>query len=506
MEEITAWIDRHDEDVPRVLLLDGMAGTGKSTIALTIARGCLQQSGLGASFAFNRRAQPRPVPKDLFPHIAASLAAFYPAVKDVFADTQKKEIASGFDLEGQLRELITKPLNQPTPGPIGVVVIVIDALDEADDDREQTVKLASLLATQCSELPSNIRILVTSRPEAHVLEEMSSPAVLRLSMSDSTKINLFDVNLFVRDQLLSRPLKGIDEECCDKLAETSQGLFQWAATACNLIKPPLPMGSTSRKGYEMVLTSGVSRDKNGLLDSLYKGVLERIGDPEQNPEGHQLLREVLAMLFVLMEPMTLEAFRQLYVQLGLGQESDVDCTLPYLASILDGISDRTRHVQPNHTSLRDFFLDPDRSGPFCINDLLPAAHDRAARTSFSILSTTLRQNTGILDLARLSDADYLLSEADRIQRTMPLPLEYACLYCVKHLAEAPVLEEAFWADLKTSFLTDEHVLPWVEVFCLLVIHRSRKSNRSTTPELSGCIRLLAHIMVCTAHLVMVWSD
>lgn len=491
-KEIMDWIDSVYEDVPRVLLLSGMAGTGKSTIAYTIAVECAQQHKLGASFAFNRRAQPPPTARMLFPHIAASLAAFYPAVKDGLADTQKKEIASGLRLQRQLQELLIEPLQQSAPT-LHPTVIVIDALDEADDDGVHAKELTLLLADRCAELPSNIRILVSSRPAIYITDIRSRTSIQYLAMPNrSDSETLTDVARFIRDQL--KDLRDLDEADCDKLAETSQGLFQWAAIACKeIIGTPLRRGSTPRKRYEMVVESGIGKDKTGLLDSLYKDVLNRAFDSRD----HQVLKQVIAALFVLMEPMTLDPFRQLY-----GEEADVDSTLPYLASILDGISDTTRHVQPNHTSLRDFFLDPSRSGPLCVRDLLSEAHaGRIARRSFSIVSTSLPQDASNLDFARIYDDEFLKSEADRVYRDMPPHVAYAILYCVKHLAEAPTPEEAFWTGLRISFLADDHALPWIEVFCLLVIQRLAHAYENTTPELSGCVGLLAHVAVRTVPLV-----
>lgn len=502
-KEITDWINRVDEDVPRVLLLSGMAGTGKSTIAYTIATECAQQGILGASFGFNRRAQPSPVARMLFPHIAASLAAFYPAVKDGLAERQKKEIASSSNLEAQLRQLIIEPLKQsmqPTrTNPI--CVNVIDAVDEADDDGIQAKKLVSLLADRCAELPSNIRILVTSRPEIYVVDMRPRASVWCIAMPDRSDLQtLADVGQFVRDQL--KDLRDIDETACAKLAETSQGLFQWAAIACKeIVGAPLQMGSTPHQRYEMVVASGTGRDKIGLLYSLYNDVLRRACHPDTNPDGHQLMKNVVAVLFALMEPVTLDALAKLYSQLGFGEESDVEKTLPYLASLLDGIGDRTRPVQPNHTSLRDFFLDDGRSGPFCVKALLSATHNRAARSSFKMVSTSLPRDACTPDFARLDDAEYVRSEADRAKRDIPSYLVYTTLYCVKHLAEAPAPEEAFWIDVGSSFLEGDRALRWIEVFCYLLMDRVRSMYERTPPELSGCLGLLDHITVRTLSLV-----
>lgn len=67
MKQITDWIQSADADAPRVLWLSGMAGTGKSTIAYTIAREYQEQSRLGAFFAFNRSDPSASMAKNLFP-------------------------------------------------------------------------------------------------------------------------------------------------------------------------------------------------------------------------------------------------------------------------------------------------------------------------------------------------------------------------------------------------------------------------------------------------------
>jgi hypothetical protein len=52
LEQIMAWADGRDERC--IFWLSGMAGTGKSTIARTVARGYNDRNRLGASFFFSR--------------------------------------------------------------------------------------------------------------------------------------------------------------------------------------------------------------------------------------------------------------------------------------------------------------------------------------------------------------------------------------------------------------------------------------------------------------------
>src|SRR5579862_2828960 len=52
LRDIYSWADGQDERC--IFWLNGLAGTGKSTIARTVARRCLDQKRLGASFFFSR--------------------------------------------------------------------------------------------------------------------------------------------------------------------------------------------------------------------------------------------------------------------------------------------------------------------------------------------------------------------------------------------------------------------------------------------------------------------
>src|SRR5436190_1290425 len=77
LDDITEWINSTD-DVPRVLLLSGPAGTGKSSIAHTIAFRFDNLGRLGSSFCFARSRQAELRPDTLFPTLACDLASHDP--------------------------------------------------------------------------------------------------------------------------------------------------------------------------------------------------------------------------------------------------------------------------------------------------------------------------------------------------------------------------------------------------------------------------------------------
>jgi len=81
LNEITAWATNIALDTARIILLTGPAGTGKSTVAHTIAARIDDMKRLGTSFCFDRNETAQRRPEHLLPTIARGLADFHPVFK-----------------------------------------------------------------------------------------------------------------------------------------------------------------------------------------------------------------------------------------------------------------------------------------------------------------------------------------------------------------------------------------------------------------------------------------
>src|ERR1700735_4733005 len=77
LKEIEDWAE--DQDGKCIFWLSGMAGSGKSTIARTIARKFKQKDYLGASFFFKAGQKLRGDSKALFTTLADQLASAMPS-------------------------------------------------------------------------------------------------------------------------------------------------------------------------------------------------------------------------------------------------------------------------------------------------------------------------------------------------------------------------------------------------------------------------------------------
>ncbi|KAJ9136831.1 Pfs, NACHT and WD domain-containingprotein [Pleurostoma richardsiae] len=132
-KEIIRWADNpHGECI---FWLNGMAGTGKSTISRTLAQSFDEQKCLGASFFFKRGERDRGDAALLFTSIASQLCIWAPTLAPhVRAAIEADPAITGKALKEQFERLILEPLGKLQEQPVKrrKIILVIDALDEFD--------------------------------------------------------------------------------------------------------------------------------------------------------------------------------------------------------------------------------------------------------------------------------------------------------------------------------------------------------------------------------------
>src|SRR6266478_9222170 len=164
---------------PHILWISGSAGTGKTTIAYTIAETCSNHGTLGASFFCSRDYAERSSPNLIFTTIAHQLGLFSPLFKvELTRALQSNPDIVYSSVPYQLERLIVRPLREVGES-FPPCVIVLDALDECKDDNFTSVILSSL-SRYVNEL-SPIKILVTSRPEQNITTAFKSQILGRAS-------------------------------------------------------------------------------------------------------------------------------------------------------------------------------------------------------------------------------------------------------------------------------------------------------------------------------------
>lgn len=160
----------HDTQGPKVFWLQGLAGTGKSTISHTVARD-LRGDALGASFFFKRGDGERDNARHLFTTIAYQLARKLPLLCKHICDAIENEprIIEGY-LSVQFQGLVLGPLKKlQDQGFTRTLLVVIDALDECEQETHRETIIDLLTKSQLR----NLKVFVTSRPEFDIRNRFS---------------------------------------------------------------------------------------------------------------------------------------------------------------------------------------------------------------------------------------------------------------------------------------------------------------------------------------------
>ena len=132
-----------EENGKPIFWLNGMAGTGKSTIARTVAQSFANEGQLGASFFFKKGEGDCGTASKFFTTIATDLITYIPEVIPGITKAIDAEPAiSEKTLKDKFEKLILQPLLGTTNAPSNKLgkIIVIDALDECEQEEDiQTI-------------------------------------------------------------------------------------------------------------------------------------------------------------------------------------------------------------------------------------------------------------------------------------------------------------------------------------------------------------------------------
>lgn len=135
---------------------------------------------------------------------------------------------------------------------------------------------------------------------------------------------------------------------------------------------------------------------------------------------------------------------------------DIDLTLEDLHSIIDVPKDDAQPRHLHHPSFRDFLFDENRceDSNFRVNK--ERSHEDLAHSCMQLMSKTLKQ-----DICNLETPGMLVAGIDggRVERSLPLDVQYACLYWIQHLQECGA--EPRDNDQVHQFL-QKHLLHWFE--------------------------------------------
>ncbi|KAF7985636.1 hypothetical protein HWV62_2145 [Athelia sp. TMB] len=460
---------------PPVFWLSGSAGTGKSTIAVTVAETFKKMGMLGASFFCSRDDATCSNHKFIFPSIAYQFAQLHTHLGHDLADIVKKrlEIAHA-DVAYQLQELIIDPLSK-RPRLTSHYVVVIDALDECKDDSTTSVILAAF--SRYVEKLSPLKIFLTSRPEHNInlgFEQGELQAATRRLGLHEIELPVVeaDINTYLAHQLevvrMHYKIGGLWPSAAqlNLLSKLSCGLFIFAATSIKFIQDR--HHDDPRGQLEKILSNahpieeGLSNPRH-RLDQLYLQVLTNSHSDISSALAERL-RIIFGTIVLLQDPLSPQSIQHLLngTLRNMFETHPIRQTLIRLHSIIIVPANDGDIIRALHPSFFDFIVHPSRcsSSKFLVD---PRAQHSTLVAACLDTMRALKRN-----ICELPDTGILNQEVNdfsaRISRFLPPELQYACRHWGTHLKHALLSDEILSL---LDFFCSEYLLFWVEVCSLL---------------------------------------
>ena len=472
--QLEDWLE--DKQGQRVFWLNGLAGTGKSTIAQTFAEITFAEGKLGASFFCSRDFEDRSNIQAIFPTLAFQLAYRYPQFREQLLQVLRANPEVGREtLVSQMEKIIVGPLKAidiPT-------LIIIDALDECKD-KEPASAILSVLSRYVDKIPK-VKFFITGRPEPPIRSGFRLKSlrpiteVLRLHDVKRSSVD-DDIKLFFRTRLSNIAQNRSDcdftrdwpsSSDVDILCEKAAGFFIYAST---VIKFVMSKNRTLAEQLDRIISLPQSTAYEGRsgIDFLYTQVLEQAVDDADadDKEVYSRFRTVVGVVLLAFNPLSVGALSDL---LGV---SSISATLRSLHSLLlVPDQDRIGHpVRIFHKSFPDFLTDPGR----CTDQRFfvePSVHHREILLScLRVMKAGLKRN-----ICQLDDLVFLEEVKDLSTRKGTYigdGLEYACQFWTDHLAETTTRTTSTSDDIEeihkgiSEFFTAS-LLFWIEVLSLI---------------------------------------
>ena len=418
--------------------LNGLAGTGKSTIAQSFAEMVSKEGILGASFFCSRDYLNRRELKNIFPTLAHQLAYHYPQFQTHIISIIKEDpTIAHTSLISQLENLLINPLSRERVS----CVIIIDALDECIDNQPASAIL-SVLGQFVRQLPL-VKFFITGRPEPQIRTGFRLPLlepltqIFLLHEVESSNVDE-DIHLYLLERLTTISKQRSDVELPNPwphdgeikaLTKKSSGLFIFASTLVRFIESKYH-GPNER--LQLILSEGNSTKHEGHagIDSLYSEILIDAFSDTSEAEVFDNVRDVLGAIILAFNPLSR---RELSMILGI-PTALISTTLRHLHSVILVPPDDSKEIRIFHKSFPDFLQDKKR----CTNlrfHVDPTTHHGHMVLRCLKLVKELKGNPCHLPPFTMNQDRLDLPQL--LESELGSATQYACNYWAKHLILSP---------------------------------------------------------------------
>ncbi|KLO07814.1 hypothetical protein SCHPADRAFT_632645 [Schizopora paradoxa] len=372
LEEIKAWAVKDGQ--PQIMWISGLAGTGKSTIAKTIATWAAEEGILGGNYFFSRDMMELRKSSHVIPTIAYHLSAHDDSLTMHISKTlvERNGHVLNQEIAEQFRRLIEEPLRQTYAPTITRkrTLLIVDGMDECDNPKDVEMiihRLSSLFSSP--DVPNaHIRILLVSRPERHIraalLVHDHDQRLISYSVEDFVKAS--DIEDYLRNGFVNVGRGDSDWPSKDDfsaLVESCGKLFIYASTVLSFIGDGRAL-RTPEESLQIILnvkSDGALDDMPyKQLDDLYSRILlEAVGNNvKAKSERMVRFRKILGTIVLLRDPLGVSSLSKLIEE----KEQQIWNTLKHLGSILivPPEEDFKTPVRFFHPSLLDHLIDVTR--------------------------------------------------------------------------------------------------------------------------------------------------
>jgi hypothetical protein len=466
--------------------LAGVAGTGKTSVAISVCKTLKHEKQLGGSFFFSRDSHKRRSFSNVIGTLAYQLAHLTLQLKALITSTicENPNITK-LSVRDQLSLLITEPLSKASDLP-SVVVFVLDALDECDEEEGEALKLlASALSSNAFNV--KVKLFITSRSEGWIEEAIDFSQDRRQPLVKTHKLHHIqdsvvdgDIRLFLRHRLtlIARrlSLKLADwpsEKDLARLVARCGRLFIYAMIVIRYVEIE---GASPVTRLQEILQPRAQGDRtyHTELDALYLQILQKGFSSELKDKEVDNIKLVTGTLVLLREPQSFPALVNLVdlenhqVHVILGQLRAV-CILP---DVFPGEVDELIRVV--HPSFHDFLIDDLRckSQRFFVD--APACHAFLVRRCLAIMNSQLQFNICKLD-GPLTNVTKLTTLNSTIKKYISSELAYACRFWLTHMRLANISDDYILPLLLSTFCANR-IFAWIEVCSLFDILSSSISG------------------------------
>ncbi|KAI5122722.1 hypothetical protein M0805_009775 [Coniferiporia weirii] len=464
LEKVEAWAASES----KLFWLHGVAGSGKSAIANSVAHMFRERQQLAGCFFCKRDDPECREPKNVMPTLAYDISKWHAAYRLLVLPAVKggDELRLSKSLQWQFKLLFKDTLSTlaatPEHMPFKSLIVVVDALDECGDSDSRS-ELAEMLLEIASVVPW-LKVFVTSRP---------LPELKQVFLGSAARSLVLDINVDIISGNVEGDILQYTRFCAEKykinlsgnqiteLASKASGLFIWTFTAFGFLKKEFDR----QKAISRLLAQNSAGSQESKLDDMYMLVLHDISAGSDNA---QIVKAVLSVVVCaaknrsLPEDALLEFLST--AQVNLSQDT-VKTTIDNLQAVLYRDESRNGAIRVCHPSFLDFINTEMHSQDYWIE---PTSMDSIMATRcLEIMSTQLKFNICRMETPYLPNRD-ITDLQDRIAMHIPQHLQYSCLYWMNHLDSSSLnMNDGKLQKQLENLLCDSRSLFWLE--CLSIM-------------------------------------